>query len=67
MTDAPRQRLGLHLLSLNVAPLFALMREWARRTRSRRDISRLDECTIRDLGLTPSQLQFEARKPFWRA
>jgi len=23
--------------------------------------------TIRDLGLTPGQLKFEAAKPFWRA
>ena len=44
-----------------------LLIEWYRRARSRRDIALLDERTIRDLGLTPGQLKFEATKPFWRA
>ena len=45
-----------------------LLIEWYRRARSRRDIAGLlDERTIRDLGLTPGQLKFEAAKPFWRA
>ena len=41
--------------------------EWRRRLRSRREIATLDYCTQRDLGLSASQLRFEARKPFWRA
>jgi uncharacterized protein YjiS (DUF1127 family) len=44
-----------------------LLIEWWRRARSRRDIGLLDERTIRDLGLTPGQMKFEAAKPFWRA
>ena len=44
-----------------------LLIDWYRRARSRRDIARLDERTIRDLGLTPGQMKFEAAKPFWRA
>ena len=44
-----------------------LLVEWYRRARSRREILLLDERTIRDLGLTPGQLKFEAAKPFWRA
>ena len=44
-----------------------LLIEWWRRARSRRDIALLDERTIRDLGLTPGQMKFEASKPFWRA
>ena len=47
--------------------LKALLRTWSLRARSRRDIAQLDERTIADLGLTPSQVEFEARKPFWRA
>jgi uncharacterized protein YjiS (DUF1127 family) len=43
-----------------------LLIEWYRCARSRRDIVLLDERTIRDLGLTPGQLKFEAAKPFWR-
>jgi uncharacterized protein YjiS (DUF1127 family) len=41
--------------------------EWRRRARSRRDICRIDYCTLRDLGLSPGQMRFEAQKPFWRA
>jgi len=43
-----------------------LLRLWILRTQSRRDIARLDGHTIGDLGLTPSQMRFEAQKPFWR-
>jgi uncharacterized protein YjiS (DUF1127 family) len=45
----------------------AILREWRRRARSRRDIGRIDYCTVRDLGLSPGQMRFEAQKPFWRA
>ena len=45
----------------------AIVRVWASRIRSRRDIAHLDERSIRDLGLSVSQLEFEAGKPFWRA
>jgi uncharacterized protein YjiS (DUF1127 family) len=44
-----------------------LLREWYFRARSRRDIAKLDGHTIGDLGLCPSQMRFEADKPFWRA
>jgi uncharacterized protein YjiS (DUF1127 family) len=41
--------------------------EWCRRSSSRREIAALDYCTQQDLGLSASQMRFEARKPFWRA
>ena len=44
-----------------------LLIEWRRRVRSRREIAWIDYCTLRDLGLSPGQMSFEARKPFWRA
>jgi len=47
--------------------LFRVLCEWRTRARTRRDIARLDGRTIHDLGLSPGQMQFEARKPFWRA
>ena len=47
--------------------LLQTLREWRCRTRSRRDIAKLDDRDIRDLGLDPGQLRFEAQKPFWRA
>jgi len=42
------------------------LREWRLRIRTRRQILQLDARTIRDLGLSPSQIRFEAEKPFWR-
>jgi uncharacterized protein YjiS (DUF1127 family) len=40
---------------------------WRRRARERRELATLDRRTIRDLGLTTSEIQFEASKPFWRS
>ena len=40
---------------------------WRRRARERRELSSLDSRTIRDLGLSTSEIQFEASKPFWRS
>jgi len=42
------------------------LREWRRRMRSRREIAMITYCTQRDLGLSASQMRFEAQKPFWR-
>ena len=47
--------------------LVRLLHEWLERARSRREIAKLDDRTMRDLGLAPSQMKFEAQKPFWRA
>ena len=47
--------------------LIQTLRKWRSRTLSRRDIARLEDRDIRDLGLDPGQLRFEAQKPFWRA
>jgi uncharacterized protein YjiS (DUF1127 family) len=44
-----------------------ILTEWRRRARSGRDIGRIDYCTLRDLGLSAGQMQFDAQKPFWRA
>ena len=40
---------------------------WRRRARERRELATLDSRTIRDLGLSQSDVQFEANKPFWRS
>jgi uncharacterized protein YjiS (DUF1127 family) len=39
---------------------------WRRRSRERAELAHLDQRTIRDLGLSPGDIQFEANKPFWR-
>ena len=40
---------------------------WRQRSRSRNELSRLDGRSIRDLGLSPSDVAFEINKPFWRS
>ena len=44
-----------------------ILANWRRRARERRELATLDSRTIRDLGLTPSDIQFEVNKPFWRS
>ena len=44
-----------------------ILASWRRRARERRELATLDSRTIRDLGLSPSDIQFEVNKPFWRS
>ena len=40
--------------------------EWRRRMSSRRELARLSELELRDIGY-PDRLEAEKAKPFWRA
>ncbi|MGQ3297115.1 DUF1127 domain-containing protein [Reyranella sp.] len=40
---------------------------WRERARQRRELVNLDYRTMRDLGISPTDVQFEANKPFWRS
>ena len=42
-----------------------ILETWRRRAQERRELANLDHRTIRDLGLSPSEIRFEANKPFW--
>lgn len=44
----------------------ATFREWRLRSRSRRELSRLDEYQLKDIGLSMSQASFESGKSFLR-
>ena len=39
---------------------------WLRRRRERRELLRLDDRTLRDIGLTRVDAEFLINKPFWR-
>lgn len=43
-----------------------ILATWRRRAKERRELANLDHRAIRDIGLSPSEIQFEANKPFWR-
>jgi uncharacterized protein YjiS (DUF1127 family) len=40
--------------------------EWRRRLRDRRDLAAMSDYSLRDIGLTRNDVDWEARKPFWR-
>ena len=43
-----------------------LLREWRQRARERRDLARLGERELHDIGLSRSLVFNEINKPFWR-
>ncbi len=43
-----------------------IMAGWRRRAHERRELAKLDHRSLRDLGISPSEAQFEVNKPFWR-
>ena len=47
--------------------LLQTLREWRRRALSRREIGKIEDRYLGDLGVSRGQLRFEAQKPFWRA
>ena len=47
--------------------LFGRLRKAAALARQRHALAALDDTMLRDIGLTPSDAQQEARKPWWRA
>jgi len=44
----------------------ARMVEWRQRARSRRELMRLNDLELNDIGIGRSFAQVEGRKPFWR-
>ena len=44
----------------------ALIGEWRRRARSRRELLALDDHMLKDIGITRVDAQYEAAKSFWR-
>ena len=53
-------------LAATVGVFGQLLASWRRRAHERRELANLDHRTIRDLGLSPGDIQFEINKPFWR-
>lgn len=53
-------------LMATVSAVGQLFATWRQRARERQELATLDHRMIRDLGLSPSDIRFEANKPFWR-
>jgi len=43
-----------------------LLMTWDERTRQRRQLRSLGDSMLRDLGLSPADVEVEVTKPFWR-
>jgi uncharacterized protein YjiS (DUF1127 family) len=61
------ERSSCHELIELLRDVVALPRQWLRRDRERSELARLDHTMQRDIGVTPSEMARECRKPFWRA
>ena len=46
--------------------IVATLREWRRRRAERRELASLDERMLRDVGLDPGTVYYEASQSFWR-
>ena len=57
--DGPSRRTLLHTA-------LATLREWRRRSVERDELGRLDDRLLRDIGVSPSVVDYKARHPFWR-
>jgi uncharacterized protein YjiS (DUF1127 family) len=49
------------------ATLSGTLHLWRQRYRTRRELSRWTERDLRDIGISWSDVAYEAEKPFWRA
>ena len=45
----------------------AVLAQWRRRARARRELAGCDDYLLRDIGVSRSQAQFESGKPFWQS
>jgi len=60
--EAPRARWRVILGSI-----VATLGEWRRRSVNRSELARLDERTLRDIGIDPGVVGYEMCQPFWRS
>jgi uncharacterized protein YjiS (DUF1127 family) len=58
---------GLHWHRRSDHGWIALLKEWWRRMQDRRTLATMSEQSLRDIGISRYDAEFEARKPFWRA
>ncbi|MBI3708362.1 MAG: DUF1127 domain-containing protein [Proteobacteria bacterium] len=64
LSDAPAAR--PHRLRTRFNAVLALVALWHQRARERRDLARMTVYDLKDIGLTASDAEFLASKPFWR-
>jgi len=55
-----------HMGKPHASPFRAVLRGTWRRYRSRNELTRLNPAMLKDIGITGSEAEHEANKPFWR-
>jgi uncharacterized protein YjiS (DUF1127 family) len=50
-----------------LAQILEIIHTWRERQQQRRELARWSERDLHDVGLSRSDIAFEAEKPFWRA
>jgi uncharacterized protein YjiS (DUF1127 family) len=45
---------------------WSVWRRWSERARQRRTLAMLSDHSLRDIGLSRTEVNFESRRPFWR-
>lgn len=58
---------GMALLRADTASLFGLLVTWQKRSRYRIELASLDDRSLKDVGISRSDRDWEVAKPFWRA
>ena len=64
--DRSYSRHGLPALAELLGDALTLAYGWRDRSRQRRTLMRLDDHLLHDIGLSRSDVEREASKPFWR-
>jgi uncharacterized protein YjiS (DUF1127 family) len=64
--EVSRRRAARNRLRAALRRAGAVLREWRRRSRDRRDLAALDARALLDIGLSRADAEFIANKPFWR-
>ncbi len=66
MTNLSIRRLFGRHAGGELGHLIGLLQEWWNVSRQRRALASLDDWTLKDIGVTRSDVEFESTKPFWR-
>ena len=61
-----RHSVALDALSESFGWILTTLREWRHRSCERVQLAALDDRMLRDIGLTQSDREFLANKPFWK-
>lgn len=48
------------------AAIWSVLRQWQARVETRRHVRMLDDRMLKDIGMTPADVNHEIAKPFWR-